>query len=258
MLVYALSHIQLYFLVLLRMVGFIGASPIMSLRGWPVWAKVGLGLFVSMIVVPVVHTNVPSAFTEPGKYILVALLESFVGLLLGFIATMVFSILSIAGNAIDIQIGFSSAQLFDPGNSQMSGLTSTFFNILFTLYFLGLNGLDGMLLTIMDSYQFVPIGDFHLPSKIWLMLIQLLSLVMSIAVQMAAPLLVSLLLTDITFAFLSRAVPQMNVYVVGLPVKLFVGLSVFIVLMPGIVYLFNQIFSMVFSQMTDLLRFIGG
>jgi flagellar biosynthesis protein FliR len=258
MLSYAIVHEELYFLVLLRMVAFIGASPLMSLRGWPVWAKLGLGLFVSMLVVPNIHTAVPSPFNDPGKYILDALLETFVGLLLGFTATAVFSILTIAGQMVDIQIGFSSAQLFDPGTSEMAGLSGTFNNILFTLYFLGINGLDGMLLTIMNSYNFIPVGDFHLPSGTWQVLTHLLGLIMSIAVQLAAPLLVALLLTDITFALLSRAVPQMNVYVVGLPAKLLVGLTLYMISMPGIIYLFNQIFTLMFEQMNSLQKFIGG
>lgn len=258
MLSYAIIHEELYFLVLLRIVAFIGASPIMSLRGWPVWAKLGLGLFVSMLVVPNIHANIPSPFVEPGLYILDGLLETFVGLLLGFTASVMFSIMMIAGQMVDIQIGFSSAQLFDPGTSEMSGLTGSFNNILFTLYFLGINGLDGMLLTVMNSYKFIPIGDFHLPSGTWQVLVHLLGIVMSIAVQMAAPLLVALLLTDITFALLSRAVPQMNVYVVGLPAKLFVGLSIYLVSMPGLIYLFNRIFTMVFEQMNSLQKFIGG
>ncbi len=232
--------------------------PIMSLRSFPVWAKLGLALFISMLVTPEIHTNIPSAFNEPGEYVLYGLLESFIGILLGFTATVVFSALTIAGQLIDLQIGFSSAQLFDPGTSEMSGLTGSFYNVLFTLYFLGLNGLDGMMLTIMDSYNYIPMGDFHLPSGAWRILIELLGMVMSIAVQLAAPLLVSLLLTDITFALLSRAVPQMNVYVVGLPAKLFVGLSIFVISMPGVIYLFNKIFTMIFEQMNFLLRFIGG
>lgn len=258
MLSYAILHEEQYLLVLLRIVAFIGASPLMSLRGWPVWAKLGLGLIVSMLVVPNIHTSVPSPFVNPGGYILDGLLETFVGLLLGFTASLIFSILTIAGQMVDIQIGFSSAQLFDPGTSDMAGLSGSFNNILFTLYFLGVNGLDGMLLTIMNSYKLIPVGDFHLPSGTWQVLTHLLGMVMSIAVQLAAPLLVALLLTDITFALLSRVVPQMNVYVVGLPAKLFVGLSLYMISMPGIVYLFNRIFSMLFEQMNSLQAFIGG
>ncbi len=258
MLAYALSHVELYFLILLRMVAFVGASPVMSLRAWPVWAKLGLAAFVAMIVVPTIHSLAPSAFTQPGQYILDALLETLIGLLLGFLGTLVFSALTIAGQMSDVQIGFSSAQLFDPGTSQVSGLTGGFHSMLFTLYFLGLNGLDGLLLTIMDSYRFVPVGDFHLPAGSWQLLVHLLGMVMVIAVQLAAPLLVALLLTDITFALLSRAVPQMNVYVVGLPAKLFVGLAIFTVSMPGVIYIFGRLFNLLFSQMASLLQFIGG
>lgn len=258
MLFYVLAHYTSFFLVLLRMVAFIAASPIISLQGWPVWSKLGLAVFMSILVDPTISTNIPSPFTEPGMYILDALMESVTGIFMGFIVTLIFSVLNIAGQMIDLQIGFSAVQLFDPSSSQSSGMTATFYNLLFTLYFLGMNGLDGLMLTAMDSYKFIPIGHFYLPNGTWQMLIQLLDMVMVLALQFAAPLMVALFMTNITFAFLSRAVPQMNVYVVGLPIQLLVGLSLFVVIMPSTVYLFGQLFNLIFTQFAVMMKFIGG
>jgi len=252
------AHYDVYFLVLLRMVAFVGSAPIVSQRNWPMWAKLGLAAFIAMLVTPNVRGAAPSPFTDPGNYIVAGLLETVTGLLIGFVATMVFSVLQIAGQMVDVQIGFSSAQLFDPQSAQTSGLTGSFNSILFTLYFLGINGLDGLLLTVMNSYRFIGLAMFHIPHGLWAFLVGLFGMVMVTAVQLAAPLMAALLLTDITFAFLSRAVPQMNVYVVGLPAKLFVGLSVFVVAMPGVVYIFNRLFLLLFTQTNGLLQSMGG
>lgn len=81
---------------------------------------------------------------------------------------------------------------------------------------------------------------------------------MAVALEVAAPLFAALLLTDITFALLSRAVPQMNVFVVGLPVKLLVGLAVMAAAMPGLVYLFGRVFSWLFSELDTTLQWLGG
>lgn len=258
MLAYALNHYAAYLLVLLRIVAFIGTSPVLSIRIWPNPAKLGLAAFIAMWVAPTVNGQVPSPFMDPGNYILIALAETAIGMLLGFMATMVFSAVTIAGQIFDVQIGLSSATLFDPSQNQSESLTASLQSLLFTLYFLGVNGLDGLVLAIMNSYQLVPIGHFHLHNGLWQLLTTVFGSTMDLAVQLAAPLVVALLLTDITFAFLSRAVPQMNVFVVGLPAKLFVGLTVFAVLMPGLTYLFGQLFTNLFTQMNVLLQWLGG
>jgi flagellar biosynthetic protein FliR len=255
---FALNHYDVFLLIVLRTVGFIGMSPVLSVKLWPVWAKVGLAVFVAMMIAPGIHSAVPDPFSDSGNYIVMALQETMVGMILGFAATMIMSAISVAGQLFDVQIGFSSATLFDPQSGQSSGLTGSFLSMLFTLFFLGLNGLDGMLLAVMNSYKYIPVGHFILPNGAWAVLTHLLGLVMVLGIQLAAPLLVALLLTDITFALLSRAVPQMNVFVVGLPAKLYVGLSLFAIIMPGIVYAFGTIFHDLFTQVNTLLQWLGG
>jgi flagellar biosynthetic protein FliR len=258
MYIYAVNHYAAYLLVLLRVVAFIGVSPVFSVRAWPVWAKLGLASFVALWLTPTVAKSVPDPFAAPDQYVALALKESIVGMLLGFLVTMVFSATSVAGQLFDLQIGFSSATLFDPAVAQATGLSNSFLSILFTLYFLGLNGLDGLLLGLMHSYDYVALGAFTPPESGWKTFTHLLTLTMALGIQICAPLLVALLLCDVTFAFLSRAVPQMNVFVVGQPAKLFVGLTVFAGVMPGVVYLFGLVFRTLFSQMDAVLRWLGG
>lgn len=211
-----------------------------------------------MWVVPSVSGTTPSPFSDPGDYIIIALQETATGMLLGFVSTMLFSAVTIAGQIFDVQIGFASATLFDPSQGQAESLTASLQSLLFTLYFLGVNGLDGLMLAVMNSYQFVPIGHLNLHQGFWQVLTGIFGTTMDLAVQFAAPLIAALLLTDITFAFLSRAVPQMNVFVVELPAKLFVGLSMFAVVMPAMTYLFGQLFDTLFTQMNGLLQWLGG
>lgn len=255
---YALNHYQIYLLVLLRMVAFIALSPILSVQIWPNWAKLGLGAYVALLVAPTVTGVVPDIGTNPGGYIIVALQETVTGMILGFVATIMFSVVVIAGQMFDVQIGFNAAALFNPQESQPTGLTSTVNGVLFTLYFLGVNGLDGLVLAMLHSYQFIGLGHFHWPANFWVFLVQTLGLAMTLAVQLAAPLLTALLLTDVTFALLSRAVPQMNVFVVGLPAKLFVGLVMFAAAMPGFVYLFGHLFALLFQQLNTVLETLKG
>lgn len=255
---FAIDHYAAYLLVLMRVVAFVATSPVFSSRVWPAWAKLGLSAFVALTITPGLSGVIPDPFSEPGMYILLALKETVMGLLLGFITTLVFSATSFAGQAFDVQIGFSSATLFDPAAGQSSGLTNSFLSLLFTLYFLGLNGLDGLLLAVMHSYDYVGLGKLAPAMSGWEFLTHSLTMTMVLGIQVGAPLIVALLLSDVTFALLSRAVPQMNVFVVGQPAKIFVGLTIFATVMPGIVYLFGLVFQSLFSQTNALMHWLGG
>lgn len=258
MLTYAVNHVDLYLLVLMRIAGFIGTAPVLSTRVWPMWAKVGLAGCTALWMAPTIHGSVPSSFTEPGAYLLDALRETATGMFLGMIANLIVSAVTVAGQAFDVQIGFSSAVLFDPQVGTSMGLSASLLTWIFTMYLLGIGGLDGLLLSMMNSYRFIPLAGWHLPTDTPHVLAELMGVMMSIGLQMVAPLLVALLMSDITFALLSRAVPQMNVFVVGLPAKLFVGLGVFAGIMPGVIYVMNQLFSALFQQMNGIFNWLGG
>ncbi|MCL6597352.1 MAG: flagellar biosynthetic protein FliR [Alicyclobacillus macrosporangiidus] len=256
---FALNHYPLYLLVLLRVVAFVATSPLMSIRLWPAWAKLGLAAFTALWIapdLPSIHT--PDPLADVGRYVDMALRETVTGMLLGLIATAVVAALTIAGQLFDLQIGFASGALLDPAGGQVSGVTGNLLSTLFSLYFLGLNGLDGLLLACMNSYRFVGLGALRLPDGAWAAWARLMDAVMALSVQVCAPLVAALLLTDVTFALLSRAVPQMNVFVVGLPAKLFVGLGLFVAVLPGVVDLFGSVFAHLFAELDESLRWLGG
>lgn len=255
---YALSNYPVYLLVLLRMAGFIGTSPFLSMQAWPAPAKVGLAAFTALWVAPTLHVTVPNPFTNAGVFVVDALTETVTGMFLGMVASMMVSAVTIAGQAFDIDIGFSSAVLFDPSAGASVGISSSFLSWIFTVFFLGIGGLDGLMLALMKSYQFIPLGVLYFPSNTWSVLSAILGLAMTIGIQMVAPMLVAMLLSDLTFALLSRAVPQMNVFIVGFPAKLFVGLTLFAAVMPGVVYVMNQLFQVMFAQLNGVLLWLGG
>lgn len=255
---FAVAHYPIYLLVLLRMVGFIGTSPFLSMRSWPAFAKIGLAAFTALWVAPTLHVTSPDPFSNPGTFVVDALKETVTGMFLGIVASMMVSAITVAGQIFDIDIGFASAVLFDPSAGAAVGISSSFLSWMFTVYFLGIGGLDGLMLALMKSYHFIPFATLFFPPDTIKVLSSVLGLTMTIGIQMVAPMLVAMLLSDMTFALLSRAVPQMNVFVVGLPAKLFVGLTLFAAVMPGVVYVMNQLFQSMFQQLDGVLVWLGG
>lgn len=252
------QHFDLFLLVCLRILAFVAASPIMSTAAWPNWSKIALAFGLAYMVAPNITGPIPDMFSNPGLYVVDAGLEIVAGLALGFIATLIFSAISFAGQAVDIQIGFGLAQEVAPGATSASGIFGNLYNMLFTLYFLGIGGLDGLMMAILHSFQVIPIGGLRFPTDWPALLLHLVGVVMSLGLELAAPLLTAMFLSDAAFAFLSRAVPQMNVFVVGLPVKIFVGLAIFAITMPGTIYVFNRIFLYLFNELQSVLQTMGG
>ncbi|WP_206885453.1 flagellar biosynthetic protein FliR [Alicyclobacillus mali (ex Roth et al. 2021)] len=253
-----LAHFNLYLLMAARTSGFILAAPILSSVYWPNFAKVALALALAAFAVPSVHATVPDLSNEPGAFLVDFALEAVVGVLLGFVATWIFNTINIAGQLVDLQIGMAVADLAMPGFAQQAGVFTSVYSVWFSLLFIGMGGLGGLASAVMESFRLIPIADWHLPTDWMALCAQTMATVMLMGVDVALPVFASLFLCDVTFALLSRAVPQMNAFVVELPAKLFVGLASFAVAMPITVALFRQLFNVMFLDLQSVMRLVGG
>ena len=259
MAVYALNHVQVLLLVLLRVMMFIITSPLFSMRLYPNWTKVGFAGVVALLVIPSMSvTTVPSALLDTGEYILVAVREMATGLLLGWVASVIYATVNVAGRILDLEIGYSAVSLLAPGTNDQESVMGSFQGALFALYFIGMNGLDGLVLAVLNSYKLIPLGYFHMPGTTIQFLMYMFNVLFTMAVEVVIPFLCVLLFTDVTLAVISRSMPQLNVFIVWLPAKLFFGLSLFSIGMVGTTYLFGQIFQTLFSDTTMFLKWFGG
>ncbi|SIS90390.1 flagellar biosynthetic protein FliR [Alicyclobacillus vulcanalis] len=253
-----LSHFNLFLLMAARTSGFVLAAPIFSSVYWPNAAKVALAMALAAFAVPSMHAPVPDLVAQPGAFVVDFALEAVIGVVLGFVATWVFNTMNIAGQLVDLQIGMAVAELAMPGFSGAAGVFSNVYNVWFSILFIGMGGLEGLSVAVLESFRLIPIADWHLPSNWLVICAQTMDTVMLMAVDVALPVFASLFLCDVTFALLARAVPQMNAFVVELPAKLFVGLASFAVAMPVTVGLFRQLMNLVFLNMQTVMRLVGG
>ncbi|MDQ0193476.1 flagellar biosynthetic protein FliR [Paenibacillus wynnii] len=166
-----------------------------------------------------------------------------------------------AGSFIDIQIGFGIANVIDPMTGASSPILGNFKYMIALLMFLGMNGHHFLLDAIVYSYNWVPIDNNLLISMIngslSDFLIRSFAQSFVLAFQMAAPLVTALFLTDVGLAFLARTAPQYNVFVIGVPLKIFIGLGLLFLLMPSLAVLFQNLFDIMFESMRNLLGVMG-
>jgi len=247
-----LNALPVFLLIFCRVTAFFVISPIFSYKSVPTILKIGLGFFISFIIFTVLGDNQPVVAIDL-SYVILILREVLIGIMLGYIVVVFFSVMHTVGGVIDLQIGFAMANVLDPQTGVTVSLTGNFKYMLLMLVFLMMNGHHFLLTGLMDSFVYMPLendwfsrmGD----GSIAQMLVEAFAHSMLLGIQIASPIMVALFVTDLGLGFLAKTAPQFNVFVIGFAIKIFVGLAMLIVLLPGMGVVFEKLFSIMFEYM---------
>jgi len=247
-----------FLLVLVRVTSFFLMMPLFSYRSIPASHKIGLGFFIAWIIL--FTLDVP-ALEINSTYFLLIIKEALVGLLIGFVAYMILSAIQIAGGFIDFQMGFAIANVIDPQTGAQSPLMGQYLYTIGLLLLLTVNGHHLLLDGIFNSYRFIPLDQPWIPfgnENMVEFVIRSFNSMFVIAFQMAIPVVASLFLVDVALGIVARTVPQLNVFVVGLPLKIGVSFIVLIAVMAVILLVVSQLFEVMLRTMRGLMELIGG
>lgn len=221
-------EVQQFFFIAARITAFIVMVPGFSHKSVPATVKVALSLVLSWMV----YMNIPAApvYAHTLLFILSVMREAVIGLMMGYAAKLVFTGVEMAGQLIDFQVGYSMGAIYDPS----SGATSSYYGRLFywmsIMVFFMLNLHQTMVLSLMDSFRVAPVGRLGLSGLNLEGILYLFSHAFRIAFSIAAPMLIVLLVTDIVMGLISRTVPQINVFMLGMPLKSLIGMVMFLLL----------------------------
>ena len=229
---YWLEQFHIFLLVLLRVGALLVVAPIFGHRLYLARAKVGMALAISLVIFPSVSQvglNVPEGFLP---YALVLVREVIMGIVLGFSVLLLFMSIQFAGQLAGLQMGFGIVNVIDPQSQDQISIIGQFLNILAILLILCLDGHHIILNGLKASFDVVPLGGVVLKASIVEKMIVLTSSLFTIAIKISAPILISLFLVSVAMGVLARTVPQMNVFIVGFPVQLAVGIFVLVSSLP--------------------------
>lgn len=240
MIVSAISPWLGFILVLSRILAFLSTAPVLSRRGIPALAKVGLGVMLTFIVFAGKPMNYSGTTT---KFVGCLVLETAIGLTAGTLANWLFQCFQMGGQLIDQQAGFGSAAIFDPGSAMQVSLISNFIMYLSILLFLELNGHHLLLLGLVRSFQVVPVGTGLIGISASTVILRALSASTVLLIRVAVPVVVVLVLTDLILGMVGRTVPQLNVLMLGLPVKAGVAFLVLVAISPAFLGVGNSLLS---------------
>jgi flagellar biosynthetic protein FliR len=151
-------------------------------------------------------------------------------------------------------MGLGMASLFDPQNAATTTIMGQFFAILGLLLFFQLDGHHTLLLALQESFRLLPLGGVHFDGNIIWTVVKLFSGMFSLAVRIAVPVIVVLLIADLALSLIARTVPQLNVFILGFPLKIGLGLLVLIAILPLLATVFRNLFSQIEHDLALLLR----
>lgn len=255
----SLLQLETLLLIMVRVTGIFVVSPFFGNRQVPALFKIGLSFYLAFLIfVSLAPSAVPSQNMQGGMFIVSVLKEWIVGLLIGYVSSLVFASIQIAGQIIDTQIGLGISSVIDPQTGFQSPLIGNFQNLLALLLFIGMDGHHGLIAALLQSFQFLPIGEFTLTGTVLDLIFRTFSYMFVLAIKISAPVIAALFLTDVAMAVMAKTVPQMNIFVVGMPAKLIAGLLMLLFAMSGLVLMFNQLFDLMFQDIDHLLRLLGG
>ncbi|QAS50984.1 flagellar biosynthetic protein FliR [Halobacillus litoralis] len=252
-----LANLPAFLLILVRVTSFFVTLPLFSYQTVPTRHKVAFSFFLASIMYFTVPT--PELVID-AEYFLLLFKEAAVGIAVGLLAYIILSAIQIAGGFIDFQMGFAIANVIDPQTGAQSPLIGQYLYIITLLFILAVDGHHLMIDGVFYSYELVGIDQFiPFRDEGWIeYVIHSFNKMFIIAFLMATPIVGCLFLVDIALGIIARTVPQLNVFVVGLPLKIFVALSLLVIAMTFYVMLIQNLFETMLETMRGLMQLFGG
>lgn len=241
------SHIQWYIIILLRVSGFVFVSPVFGRKGIPAPAKIALSMLLAYLVYSSRTEAMTADLFDPWIFTAHCLREMVLGMLLGFVTSLFFSVFYTAGQIIDMQMGNQMGSMYDP---QMETKTPLSGNLLYAMAFLTFIRMDGHLILIhilFEQFDAVPVMGGSIGPGIANLLLSGFYCAFLFAVKMALPIMIMMLFCEFVLGVMIKFVPQMNIFVLGMPVKILVGLAVLFFMMEPLSGIFDGLFEQLFE-----------
>ena len=250
---------DVFLLIFIRMTGLFVVSPIFGRQNIPVYYKIGFSLMAAIIVAYSIPAPEFAPFGSLLAFIFLIIKEFLIGLVLGYISYLVITAIYLAGQMIDMHIGFGMVSVFDPMSNIQIPITANFYFILTMLMFLAIDGHHLLIYTLADSYIMLPLGSSLVFDQTMIdFLLRLFGSVFVISFKIAAPVTAAIFIADVSLGVISKAVPQVNVFVIGLPLKVFLGLLVIFFTITAFRNIVHILMGGMQDEMVRFMEILGG
>lgn len=241
-------------LVLIRVASFVVSMPVIGTTNVPPQVKLLLAFTITLAIFPAVGWQKLNVDFESFAIVSYALKEAFVGLAFGFFTRMFFMAIMMAGQIMSITVGISSAQLYNPSAGETMSPFDHFYTIVGTLFFLAINGHHLLLSGIVHTFSMIPLIESAVSLQGLQGVTDLVVSATKMALQISAPILISILVVNMAMALVGRAVPQINILMTSLPVTTLAGLAIAFLTMPLLFREFASFLNLTTEQVFALMK----
>ncbi|RLB74222.1 MAG: hypothetical protein DRH03_01775 [Deltaproteobacteria bacterium] len=249
-----------FFLILTRIASLIFFFPVLSNKAVPITLKAGFSLLLALLFFNLVpEISGTPLFTRSLPEIGLAILsEMVIGMLVSLLAGFVFGAVQTAGQMIGFQMSFAMANVVDPVTSMQVPLIAQFYYMLAMLLFLAFGAHRWVFKALAESFNMIPLAGFTPGTGMLDLMLRYSAALFSTAIKIAAPLMAALLLSDVSLGVVARTAPQMNIFIVGMPLKILLGMVLMAFTFTYLSTMLADLFKLLFNDIMLLLRIAGG
>lgn len=258
------NQFPFYLLAFVRIASMFILSPIFGRKNVPAKLKIGFSIVLTILIVPLFQDvqGISSSLSFDQTHMLVFIVkiakEMIVGMLLGFVTILFLNVALISGQVIDVAMGLGIGSVFDPQMNAQTPITGAILNTAMFLYFIIANGHLHLIKILYYTFSTAPIGQVRLTTGLAQILIDQFYLTFSLAVSLMLPVVAVTLIIEAVMGIMTRAIPQLNAYMLGIPVKIIAGFFVLLLLQPVYIGFCDKVFEKMTTAAEQIATGLGG
>lgn len=251
------NHAAVFLLLMTRISGIFIIAPFFGSQNIPVYFRAGIAFAITLVIFPVVDQKqtMEVPITIIG-YSMAVLSELFVGWLIGFVAYITLAAVNMAGIIMDMQVGFSVVSVMDPTSGQQNPLIGSFLYYLTLIIFVVTNGHHVLLAALVRSVDAIPLLGMNFNTALADLMVDFTAGIFVTGVKIALPITFAILLNNVALGILARTMPQMNIFVVGIPLQIVIGTFVLAIVIPFYILFLDVLFNEMYGNIAIALRAI--
>ncbi len=250
------DKLEFFYAILVRISAFVMTAPFFSQRNIPIRVKAALSFFLSVIVFNMTEF-VPIGTKFSTQYVSILLQEALIGASLGYTANLCLYVLDLAGRLIDTEIGFSMVNVLNPASNIQTSITGSLLAYLVMLVMLVSRMYLFVISAIVDTFKFLPVGKVKVPSNIYIVVLEFIKEYFILGFRIVLPVFATILVVNVVLGVLAKVAPQMNMFVIGMQLKLFVGLFILFLVIGMLPSITDFIFHEMKYVLNDMIKIMA-
>ena len=252
------QNFQVFLLILVRMFGMFIAAPFFSSGVIPFRVRAVIALYITACVFPMVAPWIGEIPENMFSYALLIGSEAFIGLLIGFMMSIIFAAFQLAARFFSFQMALGISEVIDPFSQVGITMIGQLWVLMGIMIFIAIDGPHMLIMATFDSYKTIYLFDIVTKSRsMFLALVNMFGAMFLVAIKLSFPILITLFLVVVTLGMLAKAAPQMNVFMIGFPIQIGVGLIIMIAVIGGIAFGMSSALNKAFSELFKLINVLG-